>query len=240
MKINKTGPTNTEGTDRAWIVGVSAGCGAVGMGILIALPALSSASSRANIIGLVATIAAAIGIGLLAGTVWSRIEDAIERRDQVVSAIRVELNAVHRADTRNAAALERLAALVADGALSWGAGPALGTMRVRVEYEDQAYDQLGETTRRRQARMRLVQSGLDLLADKIRTGSTLVSGMRLEAGTVEVLDLSDDTVLIALRASAGTYLAVHGRPRADWHAFAVTEVAPLTLEQARQHGIALA
>jgi hypothetical protein len=130
--------------------------------------------------------------------------------------------------------------LIADGALSWGAGAARGAQRVRVEYEDRAMQQLGATPRQRRPRMRLIQSGLDLFAGEIRAGRMVEAGLRLEGDTVQVLELVDDTVVVPIRANAGSYLAVHGQRREDWHAFATAQVAPLTEEQARQHGVALA
>ncbi len=247
MNTNETERTKMDGTDRVWTVGVSAGLAAAALGLVIALPTTGDARITMRVIGLAAWAVGSIAIGVLAGTVWARIEESIEQRSHNASAIWAQLGAATAAlnrqataHAREAVAAELVAELVADGALSWGAGPALGVVRVRVEYEDEAYRQLGETERRQQRRMRLIQSGLDLLADKIRTGSTLAPGMRLAGNTVQVVELIDDTVLIAIRASSGTYLAVHGVPREDWHAFAVTQVALLTQQRARQLGIALA
>jgi hypothetical protein len=124
------------------------------------------------------------------------------------------------------------------GALSWGAGAAKGTERVRVEYDDPTWDQLGTTVPRRRARMRLIQSGPDLPGDEIRRGTTPNIGLRLHGNTVQVLAAGDDTVVIAIQASGRAYVVVHGRPSENWHAFAVRQFERLTKEHAEQRGIA--
>jgi hypothetical protein len=236
-----------EKTERERMITWTAGIAVVGLALLaLVLAELREGGSHILLaVALVAAALAASAIAVLAGTVWSGVEQLCQQRHDDSRAlhedaqqIRGQLRAANQEQGRHAFAAEEVVRVIEWGALSWGAGAAKGTERVRVEYEDQAWDQLGTTVPRRRVTMRLIQSGLDLLSDEIRRGTTLEVGLRLDGSTVQVLSAGDD-VVIAIRASGRAYVVVYGRSSEDWHAFAVTQLEPLTKEHAQQRGIAL-